>query len=696
MFHISSPVQISLTLNLTYNPAPHFTEDLPANLAFPIWSQSTIQLPEVQDFDNDFNWVRLLNSNSWVEVDELNFIINPNANQLGLRDIQFYLIDFQNHTTQYSLNLSLQNTFVFKPFEILSQSVTYPNVLDLSIGDAIAHFLISNISVLVIENMKTANYANFNEESKSIEISGYSLDQIGSHNLTISIFDYWYIEYFDSSVTISILPNLPPAVVGQIDEIIGYQGQSIVVQRNINLKDLFYDPVDKINFVITVCIDNENNNTASTMMRYVKPSMIIESTFYKSYIGTWKAGILGYDVLYQSALLQYHIKIIKWPQNNWLYWEGPNQYDWTKWVNGYVLENSTKQWIVKTRYFDKWAIISFTIIIWLLVLTTEYNADVPILLLEHISIYFLLFMIKNTYTLSINYYFEELTSVVTNMSSLFFPLYKRIGVAFQGQLSWSFSLNWSLMILFVIWFVLFRKLLMKSFKWEYLQDRFKYKIISKYLMWNMVFIYFWALIEIESIIYTFGLLISFLLTTCWFIICLLYFYWFVLNNKSDWLLWNIFRWIKDIKDEFIMISNIDKANYSYFIRYNWIRKILFSLVMSLFYKYSFSPYLYAFSSIPLQVIYFWLSFVVSSFHSPDKGLIFVINESMMTVVVFMVAIIYMNTKTNDLGYLINFSEVMLIWIRTQILGTIAFEIISIMLSLVKRVFISVKDTLSKN
>ena len=209
-------------------------------------------------------------------------------------------------------------------------------------------------------------------------------------------------------------------------------------------------------------------------------------------------------------------------------------------------------------------------------------------------------------------------------------------------------------------------------------------------------IYFWALIEIESIIYTFGLLISFLLTTCWFIICLLYFYWFVLNNKSDWLLWNIFRWIKDIKDEFIMISNIDKANYSYFIRYNWIRKILFSLVMSLFYKYSFSPYLYAFSSIPLQVIYFWLSFVVSSFHSPDKGLIFVINESMMTVVVFMVAIIYMNTKTNDLGYLINFSEVMLIWIRTQILGTIAFEIISIMLSLVKRVFISVKDTLSKN
>ena len=137
----------------------------------------------------------------------------------------------------------------------------------------------------------------------------------------------------------------------------------------------------------------------------------------------------------------------------------------------------------------------------------------------------------------------------------------------------------------------------------------------------MGFLYFWIFIEIESRIYTFGMLISFIFTSSWLITSLLYFYWFIFKNQAECLLWSTFKWIKDIKNEIITTNTDNQMNYNYFTRYNWTRKILFAVLMSLFYKYNFSPYLYAFVSIPMQIIYFWLSLVVSTFLSPAKGLL---------------------------------------------------------------------------
>ena len=105
MFHSISPVQINITLNITYNPAPHFTEDLTENIIYEICIKSIIQFPEVQDLDNDFNKVKLINSQNWVEVDKLSLILNPTVNQLGSQQILFELVDYQNHTTQHPLNI---------------------------------------------------------------------------------------------------------------------------------------------------------------------------------------------------------------------------------------------------------------------------------------------------------------------------------------------------------------------------------------------------------------------------------------------------------------------------------------------------------------------------------------------------------------------------------------------------------------
>ena len=192
--------------------------------------------------------------------------------------------------------------------------------------------------------------------------------------------------------------------------------------------------------------------------------------------------------------------------------------------------------------------------------------------------------------------------------------------------------------------------------------------------------YFCMLIEIESTFYTFGLVVSLFFTIIWAFICLMHFYWFIFNNHNDWFLWNKFQWLKTIKSEFVIIKSSDKKNYDYFIAYNWTRKILFALMMSLFYKFNYSPYIYAFTSIPLQIMYFCLSFVVLTFHSSAKGFMYVINEPIMTIIVSMATIVYMNTKSNDIGYMSNFTDLMLIWVRLQILGTIAVEATTILMN----------------
>ena len=394
MFHTSTPNQIHITLNITYDPAPHFINDLPSGLVFSIWTQSILQLPAVQDLDNDFSQAILLNSNKWCNIQGLDLILNPTSAQIGEATIEIKLADLQGHFTDYSLKVDIQDSFEFQSLVIKNKSTTFPYPLDINIDNLISQFQNRIENVYLKENGESINWWNYIETEKVIRVDHYTTNMIGIHNLTISIFDSWYLKYFDSYVILNILPNLPPAIVGNIDEVIGYQGQSMIVQKNINKDDLFYDPVDEVKVVMIECIDNKTLNLASTMIKYIENSSIIESSFYKSYVGVWTASILGYDVLYQASILQYYINILKCPQSNWLYWEGPNLYDWTKCIIGYTLESSSKQWIMKTRLFDKWVIIGFAVYVCLVTIMSEHDTDISILLLENISIYFVLFIVK--------------------------------------------------------------------------------------------------------------------------------------------------------------------------------------------------------------------------------------------------------------------------------------------------------------
>ena len=87
--------------------------------------------------------------------------ISPTSIQIGFQSISLKLVDFQNHKTQYSLLLSLQDLFEYKPGKILDQRVVYPQILSFSIEELLFQFSESNVAVLVKENIKVSKKSNY-------------------------------------------------------------------------------------------------------------------------------------------------------------------------------------------------------------------------------------------------------------------------------------------------------------------------------------------------------------------------------------------------------------------------------------------------------------------------------------------------------------------------------------------------------
>ena len=410
-------------------------------------------------------------------------------------------------------------------------------------------------------------------------------------------------------------------------------------------------------------------------------SSTIETTFYKSYVGKCKATILGYNNFYQTSILFYNFIILVWPQQNWLYWESSEKTDWINCKFGYTLNFNTNEWERVDTFVDKWIIIGFTIFTVLVTIFTKYDTDICILLLEHISMYFILFVSSNNSNLVARSYFNEVLVVISNMSSLLFPMYRhQFNIFNTSYISRYFILNWSAMVFLTVGLIIIRRCLNNSFNRDSSKSYYISKLIAKYLMWNSWFLLFWVFYEIEDAQISLAKILSLAFTTIWILAFLSFTYWVVLNYESEWWICFRFKWMKQAKLELIMVSHLSSKSYRYYIKYNFMRKILYPIIMSLTINYSISPYIFTIWIIPLQIMYFWLSFGVWIFDSYMKRMQIVINESLMVFTILMTTIIFMNSRNQDINYLMDFSNIVLDLIRIQILGTIAIESIRMILS----------------
>ena len=250
MFHSTTPSQININLSVIYNPAPYFSESLPSNLNVQIWSQTEIILPPIKDDENDFVRLKLLNSEDFVMIQNLTLIMDPTFSEIGLKQISLSLVDFQNNSRSYFLDVNIVDTFEFSHPNIPNQITIYPNPLTFNINKAVSQFKSNNITIEIKELGKTISWGTFNSSSQSIVIQNYKAKNIGNHSLTTTINVLCYTRSFDFNINVNILSSFPPSAVGTIEDVIGYQGQTKIIQKNIFVNNLFYDQTSDVEIVL--------------------------------------------------------------------------------------------------------------------------------------------------------------------------------------------------------------------------------------------------------------------------------------------------------------------------------------------------------------------------------------------------------------------------------------------------------------
>ena len=181
------------------------------------------------------------------------------------------------------------------------------------------------------------------------------------------------------------------------------------------------------------------------------PSFLLKLKFNKSYTGVWQSMMIAVDDILQTASITFYITVLKWSQTNCLYCNGPNSSDWTQWISGYIIDASSGKWVIEYVYFGWWIIIIFTIVILVITILTDNDANASYVLLENITLYWILLTAFKNRVWVTKQYSIQLSVVYTQLGSLIFPYFDwttqtdpKIGITN------SFLINWTT-IFIAIW-----------------------------------------------------------------------------------------------------------------------------------------------------------------------------------------------------------------------------------------------------
>ena len=190
IFHISSPVSISIGLNIEYHFPSKFTSSLPTNLTIEICNQSELVLPNITDPDGDFSYIELIGEIKNIITFKNNTLyFNPASKQLGLNTLTIRLIDEQALTNDYALNITIIDNFTYDSLHISARSVTYPYPITIDISSMFSQLTSSVGSVSVVKNNSSILNPNYNPIDFTLIISSYTSSAIGMNTISVFIFD---------------------------------------------------------------------------------------------------------------------------------------------------------------------------------------------------------------------------------------------------------------------------------------------------------------------------------------------------------------------------------------------------------------------------------------------------------------------------------------------------------------------------
>ena len=621
IFHEQPPTEMLVILEVLYFVSPEFASALPPSIKVQIWTLNSFVLPEVTDKDGDFSSIQLQNSRygatiqmhllsmnkllsfwfklniqiiwllfwyrDFIRIQNSTLLFNPSSSDLGSVLLILLLIDAQGLTENYSLTINVIDEFSYKPPILKSTNIFYQKLGIVNISSLLYCSINHNFSVEIQESNQNVTWANYDKSSLSILISNYTQNNFGTHNLSVSIYDYWFQRSFDSSLQVNIYAHLPPAAVGVVQNVTAYQGQERI---DLSIKsDIFYDKYDQFSIIISWW-NNMQINANSSLNNFTNTNSAsnFELQLNKNFIGLCPSDLIAVDSLSQTVTINFYIDVLKWPQKECLYWNGPKAKEWTKWANLYTLDPATGDWIIQKHYFDFWILLWFSIFTILVTLFTDYDSSAWFILLEILTFYWMLFWVFSSYSSNIHQYFKELSIIITHFNSLFFFLYGGIFVDPNTNLTNSLILNWATILIVICIFVVVY-IYNKDSESNEVVSIFRVKVISKYMQWASTYIYFCTFYEIFTMKeYTSLKVLSLAFTFSFSLLLFLFSYWFEINSSHAWWVWSKFPLIMKVRSQFKFIETLKKKDYSLIVRYNLIKKLIVTLLVCLQIKFNLS------------------------------------------------------------------------------------------------------------
>ena len=482
--------------------------------------------------------------------------------------LEIELIDRENLSSKYSINVIVVNDFKYIPNPISRIKVSYPKPKIVDISELLYQFNINQISISLEENGQKVSWAQYNYDKMTIIFSNIAKQEYGDHILKILIYNSWFKRFFEVYSVVEIYPYNPPTVIGTISNMTAYQGQDKIILTMQN--DIFYDKDDVFSIIINswddvlVNIDTSLKNISTS-----NPFSIFDLKFNKNFVGNCSSSLIAVDSLLQTASINFNVDVLKCPQDHWIYWNGPNTTDCTQWVSGYIINSSNGKWVAAYEYYDRWVIVIFIIIVFLMTFFTDHDLNASYVLLESLTFYWIIFYAFKNKSSYISQYFEQLTIITSHLNSLLVPVYNYFEITKNDeQITYSFVLNWATIII-VIWiYIVYSWFNHESENTNSQIENSLSKFFSRYIHWSSTYLWFCLFIEIFSISNLQSLRLLSYITACVFIlIAAIFSYWVVFYSSQEWLVWNRINIIKKIRIKAIFYDKLKRVDYFLILRY---------------------------------------------------------------------------------------------------------------------------------
>ena len=504
----------------------------------------------------------------WIKIQNTTLTLNANSIESRLIKLEIELVDREDLSNKYSINVVVVDDFEYIPIRIDTIKISYPKPKIVDISGLLYQFGINQISISLEENDQKVSWAQYNYDKMTIMFSNMTKQDYGDHILRVLIYNSWLKRFFEAYLVVEIYPKNPPTAVGTLSNMTVYQGQDkiILIMQN----DIFYDKDDVFSIIINswddvlVNIDTSFKNISAS-----DPSSILDFKFNKNFVGNCSSSLIAVDSLLQTASINLNIDVLKCPQDHWIYWNGPYTTDCTQWVSGYIINSSNGKWVTAYEYYDRWVIVIFIIIVFLMTFFTDHDLNASYALLESMTFYWIIFYVFKNKSSYINQYFEQLTMITSHLNSLLVPVYNYFEINNNDeQITYSFVLNWATIII-VIWiYIVYSCFNQKSENTNNQIENSFSKFFSRYIHWSSTYLWFCLFIEIFSINNLLSFRLLSYIAACVFILnSVVFSYWVVFYSAQEWLICSRINIIKKIRIKSIFYDKLKNVDYLLILRY---------------------------------------------------------------------------------------------------------------------------------